>query len=257
MSLRRMVAWLETKTENYKATEEKDKTRLAEILMIKKFPTLQDGPYIKHPSYDSHLKTCSSNFGTYLASVYTKDKDRTWAIGDSITQFSKNKLTSVNPLMNMALAGMWVHHMKKLAEDIIPVMKVFHYTPNYILVGTPGGNNILWRQKANITIKQFIELLDYLRTEFPKAKIIVNDLPATINAYAISIKPYLTEGVFEWVKKDKNAVILLMIKKFTRTNQLLPKSDTSCEGIHLTPLGQVYYDEDIIEAKTTKNLFIA
>lgn len=241
MSLRVFVACVETKLECRKIQEQKDELRATELMMIKKYPVPQVGPFLPHPEYLAHLEECASNFRKYFLEGNTSG---VWGVGDSILAQSRYDLDMIDPRMNDALGGSWAHHIQKTVQDMRLFFKAVGFIPSAIVVGTPGGNNLLNRQEVNSVIGQSIEMLDCIRTSYPNAKLVVYGLPASIVAYLIQTRPVVHEAVRAWCKANR-AVFLEMEKRYVEDKHVLPAADASYDGVHLTPLGKLAFNADI------------
>jgi hypothetical protein len=247
--IRKMIAWIETKIKPKQSQKMKDQVRKLELAMILKYPEPVVGPFLDHPGYTPHLAKCVAYFNTYAKTRMEHDTDRTWMVGDSIAAQARDHLRSVIPLLNMALGGMWAHHMRRIILDISLIFKSAGFVPRHIVVGTPGGNNLLNRQTPDETARQFLDVLDLLRFRFPQSRIIVYGLPFTITAYIIQSRGVIDNAVMRWVRNDKNAVLLCLVKNFVKKNRILPKPDYSSDGVHMTPLGMIEFDDDIRRGK--------
>jgi hypothetical protein len=242
----------EIETLYYAKTYEKQKKNLQimDALMWIKFPTPQIGPFDPHPKYASHIEQCKKDFLSYVKNDMASDKDKTWGVGDSILGQSKNRIDSIKPKMNHALGGMWAHHMLQLVNDMAPLFKQYGYVPNNIVVGTPDGNAILTHQEINSVKEQCRILLNRIRELYPKARIIMYGLPATLVSYAILHYADYEKNLIDWGWVDSNSVLIPLIKGFVNKNHILPRADMSCDGVHLTPKGVILFGKLIEAGKT-------
>ena len=215
------------------------------------YPTPQIGPYIDHPNYDKHIKQSIVNFIDYTKRSMANDKNKIWGVGDSILAQARDYIDDViDPRLNMALGGMWAHHMLKLVNDMAPVFTVYGFVPKTIVVGTPDGNGMLMHQEIKSVIEQNTILLNRLRCLYPSARIIIYGLPMTIVDYVIQHFGEYDAALFMWMMKDINTVMLPLIKNFVQAYHILPKADWSSDGVHLTPKGYDYFGELIERGKS-------
>lgn len=249
MCIRYLRAWFATKTSGIKYQEARDSVRAMEQLILAKFPNPQVGPYLPHAGYPDHLKKCIANFTSFVKEGMPGD--HTIGIGDSILAGGKTWLDSLRDDCNFALGGMWIHHMLQMFNDMVPLWQAAKFTPRYILVGTPGGNNFLVHQEVTATMAQWLAFMNRIREVYPKetTRIIIYGLPASIVAYIIKIRPEVAQVCLDWTAKDGNASFLLLQKNFVENNHILPKSDATSDGVHLTPLGYLQYDKDVANGK--------
>src|SRR4030043_2479813 len=180
-------AYIQTKIDMAKYAGDKDKLRILELAMIKKIPVPVNGPFPEHPLYSDHLHDSFKSLIKYKNTIGFCSSD-TWGLGDSILACAREWLDSVHPLLNMALGGMRIDHMIQFVRDMYPVIRELEFNPEYIVVGSPGGNDLLQRYAVPGIIDRFKTLYNVIRSNFPKSKIIVYDLPQTIMAYVLQRK---------------------------------------------------------------------
>ncbi len=250
---KKMIAEIQTQIECKDYAKKKDSVRQAMILMDLKFKKPVDESYVPHDDYQDHLQECKASFVDYMQTSYTRDSVRILGIGDSILAQSKKDAQDVIDIrMNWALGGMRACHMLQLLKDMDSDITRYNYQPNFILVGTPGGNNLLQHQKIEVVKKECNILFDYIRKRFPKARIIMYGLPATCVDYAMIHYVEYTQNLFNWLGQDKNTVIIPLIKHFVAAWHVMMKADYSSDGVHLSPIGRLLF-VDLIERSTHKN----
>lgn len=250
---KKIIAEIQTQIECKDYAKKKDLVRQTMILMDLKFKQPTDELYVPHPAYESHLKQCKSDFANYMKNSYARDSVRILGIGDSILAQSKQDAKDIIDLrMNWALSGARACHMLQLLKDMDSDITKYNYQPNFILVGTPGGNNLLQHQKIEVVKKECNILFNYIRKRFPKARIIMYGLPATCVDYAMIHYIEYTQNLFNWLAQDKNTVIIPLIKHFVAAWHIMMKADYSSDGVHLSPIGRLLF-VDLIEKATKKN----
>lgn len=245
--LTRIVATAETAIEAKNYKKNKKDVRIAMLAMDAKFKEPTDESYLAHPSYQTHLEKCRKNFLDYMASDYQSDTKKILGIGDSILAQSIDDVGHVlDKRLNWALGGMRACHILQLLKDMDGIMRQYNFTPKYLLVGTPGGNNLLQHQKINVVINECNLLFDFVRKRFPTTKIILYNIPLTIVDYVIANYSAYTKNLVSWMIKDKNTVMIPFIKNFIAAWHIFMKANYSSDGVHLSPLGRAYF-ADLIE----------
>jgi hypothetical protein len=231
--------------------KKKDEVRDAMIAMDYKFRTPNTGPLVPHGDYPSHLINCQKNFIDYAKNKMKSDKDRTILFGDSIAAQAKDYISNVvDPRLNFALGGMRAGHMEQLLKDMLPLFKAANFVPNVIVVGTPDGNGLLQHYEIGIVKVACLSLFNALREAYPTARIICYGIPFTIVDYVIQHFKEYELNVYNWVRNDKNSVMLPLVHDFVETNHIMMKADYSSDGVHLTPKGQILLGGLIQRGKT-------
>ncbi len=247
---KRIIAEIQTSCEYKKYQANKDAIRKAMIELDLMFPNPTIEDYSPHPNYTEHFVKCNMNFLKYAASEMYSDSDKTLGIGDSIlNQCTQDIKDELNPLLNMSLGGMRPCHMLRLLKDMDGLFTKYSFIPKYIVVGTPGGNSLLIHREINDTISQCKILFDYIRKKFPTTKIILYSIPMTIVDYLISHIIEYNTALTNWMLQDKNAVMIPLIKVFVQEWHILPKADYSVDGVHLSPIGRLYFNDLIHRGK--------
>jgi hypothetical protein len=247
---KRIIAEIQTAIECKEYNKNKDDIRSAMILMDKKFkePTQED--YAPHPSYSAHLEKCKFNFIKYATSSMKYDTDRTIGIGDSILAQSINDVdTIIDPRLNWALGGMRACHMVQLMNDMEPLMKQYNFIPKNIVIGTPDGNGLLIHNEINCVKEQCKLALNKARSLSPNARIIIYGIPMTIVDYLIKNFIEYDMCLIDWMIKDNNAVMIPLIKHFVAAWHIFMKANESSDGVHLSPIGRLYFGDLIKRGK--------
>lgn len=253
MSLRKIIrnvlATIATMAMAPKQKAQRNQVKKAELIMLSTFPEPVVGPFLDHSKYEAHAQWCVDAFKQYLNSKeYTNVKRRAVLIGDSIGDFARSWLLSIDNRLNIARGGFWIHHMVRLYGMMSELWRLANFVPDAIIVETPGGNNLLCRQQVSNVIEQFVAFLNRIRADYPATRIIVGNLPSSIVMYVMESKPKITAALLDWVAADKNAVMLMFMKGYLATNKFLPKTAESAEGIHMTPLGSCRMDDEFERA---------
>ena len=248
-ALKWIWAWIYTQYEGVKYRKDKDKVRENAAMMKAKFPVPMNPPYPPadpalfppHTGYTAHLQKSIASLHGYKRGEYPVSM----GMMDSLLDMARGWIDAVPSKWNFSLGGMRTDHGIQFLDDILPVMRMVGFVPYFILLGSPGGNDLLQRYDVHGTISRFEILFNKIRAAFPLARICVYDLPQTIIDYMIVAKPIVTDAVKKIVLADGNATLLLLVQNFTKKNRALPKSDMSVEGVHMTALGMMYFNEDI------------
>lgn len=248
-------AWIQTLILAPGQKSKRAAVRATELALIKMYPEPVVGPFPDFPEYQSVLSERKQLFSDYLKSgSAAKSKYRPVMIGNSIGEGARKWMFSIDKRVNFCKSGFWIHHMQKLYTDMKPMWDGVGYNPDVFIVETPGGNNLLQRQEVNNVIEQFIDFLNLIRHDYPKARIIIGDLPSSIVNYIILNKPKVTQSICEWVMNDGNACVLLFVKRYVAKNKILPMNHVSLEGVHMTPLGSIILDDEVNNAMSNKSL---
>jgi hypothetical protein len=250
---KRIVAEIRTAIECKEYNKNKENTRIAMILMDKKYKEPTQENYTPHPYYAKHLEKCKSNFIKYVASDMKYDTDKTIGIGDSILAQSIDDVdTVINTKLNWALGGMRACHMVQLMNDMEPLMKQYNFIPNNIVIGTPDGNGLLVHNEINCVKEQCKIALNRARSLSPTSRIIIYGIPLTIVDYVIKNFIEYDMALIDWMLKDKNAVMIPLIKNFVQAWHIFMKADYSSDGVHLSPIGRCLFSDLIKKAKTAQ-----
>ena len=220
-----------------------------ELAMVKKYPVPPSGPLADFPDFDKCAEQYKSNFIKYITSDEVVPFPMV-SFGNSIGDFARGWLYAINTLLNFCKGGFWIHHMVKMYKYMKIVFDQYLFKPSFIFLETPGGNNLLWRQDVDYTIKQWIEFLNLVRSDYPDARIIIGDYPSSIDVYIIANKAKVTAAITDWMKTDKNCVLLLFIKNYVKSFHILPKTYETHEGVHMSPLGMIQMDDELMDAMT-------
>lgn len=248
--IRLVSAWLRTRAAEHKNHLIKNKLIKLEALMIlinRIHPVWHDGPYPMPTDYDKWLSQCKSMFCEYMNTRHIGDPVVVM-FGDSIADTARSELRSVPALLNFGRSGYLIQHMRQLFTDMVAYMYQNGIVPDVVVVGTPGGNNLLQRNTVACTITYWLEFLTFIRQTLASPRIVVYGLPQTLDIYVANVKAQMMEVTRKWVVGDGRASVLMLIHGFSHKNRVVPIDDMSCDGVHMTPLGQLQFDTDLYEA---------
>lgn len=200
---------------------------------------------MEHPSHRSRL-------GQFIGRLRGAPRSDTIAFGDSLLDMTRSRLRSVPDRMNFSISGTWAHHMAQMADDIRPelIREGRYQSVKYVVVGSLGGNPLLMRQPADVTITRSCAALDSIRRLFPGARIIVFGLPPTVSLYVNMNAIPFEAALYQWVLADRDAVLLPLQRHFAGSMGLFPRAAMSVDGVHFSERGAVEFDRLIERAKT-------
>ncbi len=208
----------------------------------------QPDPQIWTTEHPSHRK----RLGRFIERLRGAPWSDTVAFGDSLLDMTRSRLRSVPDRMNFSISGTWAHHMARMADDIRPelIREGRYQSVKYVVVGSLGGNPLLMRQPADVTITRSCAALDSIRRLYPGARIIVFGLPPTVSLYVNMNAIPFEAALYQWVLADRDAVLLPLQRRFAGSLGLFPRAAMSVDGVHFSERGAVEFDRLIERAKT-------
>lgn len=201
--------------------------------------------YPLRPDYSSFLDKYKHNIESIDRPVDTI------AYGDSILDFTRDKLTAIDNKLNFAVAGFGSPNMVKMALDLDDILTK-HLIKNqikYVVLGCFGGNPLLSHQDFELVKHEAKSAFLKLRTLYPTAKFIVYGLPPVYDIYATINAPTFELFMIDLAIKDGNAIFLPLQKKFAGLFGIFPKIEYSNDTVHLTGSGIIRFDELLNQAK--------
>ncbi|HOT46163.1 MAG TPA: hypothetical protein PLM53_15740 [Spirochaetota bacterium] len=187
----------------------------------------------------------------YIGDLRDAPRGDTIAFGDSLLDLTRTKLHSVPDRLNFSISGSWAHHMARMAADMRPALERAGIinSVRYVVVGSLGGNPLLMRQPADVTITHSLAALDAVRRLYPSARIIVFGIPPTVSTYVNITAVSFEAALYRWVRADRDAVLLPLQRKFAGWLGLYPKAVMSVDGVHFSGQGSLEFDRLIENGK--------
>ena len=203
----------------------------------------QFGP---HPGIPIAIQQAQHNIEEFY---HSGKKFTTIGFGDSILKLTQYSLTSVDPLLNFGLSGSGSPDFAAIAEALLPTLENFGYSqPDAVIVGTFGGNPLLSYQDFEYVRAEAKFAFQKIRSLFPYAKIIVYGIPPVFDDYATHYADEFNKFLLTLVVADGNACYVDLYFRFAGPlsiwpqMKMLPDTDTSSDGIHLTGKAIIEFD---------------
>lgn len=203
----------------------------------------QFGP---HPGIKLTVQQAQQNIEEFY---HSGKKFTTIGFGDSILKLTQYSLTSVDPLLNFGLSGSGSPDFAAIAEALLPTLENFGYSqPDAVIVGTFGGNPLLSYQDFEYVRAEAKFAFQKIRSLFPYAKIIVYGIPPVFDDYATHYADEFNKFLLTLVVADGNACYVDLYFRFAGPlsiwpqMKMLPDTDTSSDGIHLTGKAIIEFD---------------
>lgn len=220
------VGWLERwfnrrEYESYHATAKSVAVSSALAFAGKNEPTEP----AEHGSHKARL-------AQYAVQIEKLPRDRPLILnfGDSLTDLTRLWLTVFDFVG--AVSGSWSEHIAQMVREtraLIGTRPVFA-----IVVGTLGGNPLLFGEPIGPVIERARAALNEIRALYPHARILVYGLPPVYSLHATVHSWEFDRAMLEWVVQDRDAVFI-SLKRFGRGFLWLnPSFLWSSDGVHFT-----------------------
>ena len=228
---------------------EKTHTKMKDI-SIAKWVSLIDvqpkqGEYPLTPNYQSELKKRIDWIDSYKMSGVS---NHTLLIGDSLSDFTRKYLTSVDTRFNLALAGQGSSFYDSILRDTFSYLQGVNI--DYLIIEC-FGNELLSYFDVQVVKEHASRTFKLARGLYPNAKIILGGLPPVYDVYVNTVKIEFTNHLLTLVNNDSNSCLVLLEKHFAGTFGIFPKIDYSSDGVHFTGQGIIDYDNLLNQAKIT------
>lgn len=172
----------------------------------------------------------------------------TFLIGDSLSDFPRNDLSSVDTRLNFAKAGEATSYYIRILRDTHKALNGFDL--KYLIIEC-WGNELLAHFHIE-DVKQHVKsTLSLAREMYPNVKLIVGALPPVYDIYVNTVKTEFKEFLIDTVNQDSNATLVLFEKHFSGKFGIFPKVDYSSDGVHFSGKGIILYDDLLNKAKTS------
>lgn len=213
------------------------------VSLVDKQP--RQGEFPLTPTYRTELQKRLDWIDTYKKEGV---KNKTIIIGDSLSDFTRSKLTSCDTRFNLALAGQGSSFYDSILRDTFEKLQDVGIE-NVII--ECFGNELLGYFDLQTVKEHASRTFKLARSLYPNAKIIVGGLPPVYDIYVNTVKYDFTTFLGTLVGSDSNSCLIVLQKHFAGAFGIFPKIDYSADGVHFTGQGIIDYDNLLNEAKTT------
>ncbi len=173
----------------------------------------------------------------------------TFLVGDSLSDFTRKFLTTVDDRLNFAKAGEASSYYIQILKDTQRALKGFNI--KYLIIEC-WGNELLAHYSLEDVKAHVTNTLNLARAMYPNVKLIIGSLPPVYDVYVNTVKIEFTQHLIEFVNNDPNSTLVLFEKHFSGLFGIFPKIDYSSDGVHFSGKGILEYDALLNRAKETK-----
>lgn len=203
-------------------------------------------PQIYSSIRDKHIKNIE---------IFAKQnlKNQLVIVGDSLSDFTRQYLSSCHTELNLSLAGQASSYYINILNDTFEALKKVDV--KYLMIEC-WGNELLNYYELE-TVKQHVtETVKIARILYPNVKLILGGLPPVYDLYTNSVKIEFTKHLLDIANNDSNCTLILFEKHFSGMFGVFPKVDYSSDGVHFSGNGIILYDNLINRAKESKDKVI-
>lgn len=257
--IRKLYALLKTHLLSRKIRKAQKATKafsLAKFITQEGTPTRKSvGDPRQFPGIDTRIADFRNQIRDYAKSVgasKAKQKAVKIGVGNSLMDFLRGSSCQIDDRMNFGLAGACSPHMLYVMRAIAPMLAEAGLIVRALVIGCLKGNALLGHQEYDAAEADCKEALDGARGLWPGARIIVYGLPPVWDVYAMIYQETSRKKFEEWVQADADAVYLDILKRFAGRWGLYPTLEESLEGIHMTDVAKVGFDNMISDGLTAE-----
>lgn len=213
------------------------------------------GDYPLPPNFSDVLKTRLNWIQEFkqIQKTLPANVRNTILIMDSLADFTREQLTTVDRRLNLSLAGQAssfyeaiLHNTKSELEEI--------FVKN-VIIGC-WGNELLSYYDIETVKYHVARTINKARSMYPNSKLIIVGLPPVYDVYVNTVKVEFTNHLINLVNQDANACLVLLTKSFSGAFGIFPKIDYSSDGVHFSGDGIILFDRLLEQAKTTTEKII-
>jgi len=176
------------------------------------------------------------------------ESDDTVLVGDSLADFTREQLTTVDTRLNLALAGQASSFYDAILRDTYETLGGLNI--QYLIIEC-WGNELLSYYDIETVKFHVARTINRARLMYPSAKLILVGLPPTYDVYVNTVKIEFTNHLINLVNQDANACLVLLEKHFSGAFGIFPKLEYSSDGVHFSGNGILLFDKLLQQAKTT------
>lgn len=174
-------------------------------------------------------------------------------IGDSLADFTRKELTSVDTRLNFAMAGQASSFYDAILRDTAKALEGIEV--KYVIIECWGNELLSYFDLEDVKF-HVARTINKARSMYPNAKLIIAGLPPVYDVYVNTVKVEFTKHLMNLVNQDANATLILLEKHFAGAFGLLPKIEYSVDGVHFSGDGIILFDKLLDQAKTTNEKVI-
>lgn len=233
---------------------EKAHTTMKEISIAKWFMMTgiqpKKGDYPMPPNYGTQLLNrlgWIEDFKKFMDMLPERVR-HTILIMDSLSDFTRKELTSVDTRLNFAMAGQASSFYDAILRDTQKALEGIDV--RNIILGCWGNELLSYFDLEDVKF-HVARTINKARSMYPNAKLIIVGLPPVYDIYVNTVKVEFTEHLMNLVNQDSNACLVLLEKHFAGAFGVLPKIEYSSDGVHFSGDGIILFDRLLEQAKTT------
>jgi len=176
-----------------------------------------------------------------------KGKIDTIYVGDSLGDFTRDKLSAVEPEGNYCRSGDTWRGFKDVLDTVGMILGGKRSKIKTVFLGT-GGNNALQYQDVRSQNSEMTAAFNAVRKYFPCAKIVFIGFPPIYDVYANLCAPVVEQRMQTLADADGNASVIYL-HDFAGKWGILPTLEMSADGTHFSEYGAYEFDLKLLDAK--------
>lgn len=188
-----------------------------------------------------------------LQNLMPESKKHTVMIMDSLGDFTRKDLKSVDSRLNLSLGGTASSFYDAILQQT--KTELDKVGVKYLILGC-WGNELLSYYDIETVKFHVARTINKARSLYPDAKLIIVGLPPVYDVYVNTVKVEFTNHLINLVSQDANACLVLLEKHFSGAFGIFPKIDYSSDGVHFSGEGIILFDKLLEQAKRTTEKII-
>ena len=170
------------------------------------------------------------------------------AAGDSILNMGRESFTAFQNKANLGQSGAWHYQTWQIEQEALKILDSIYQGGREIVkaifLGTNAGNPLIAGQSYDVTLERCQELWNRTRAALPNAKIIIFTIPPTYSIWANAHRARFELDAWDWVSRDKNAVLVT----FKNFGGFVPSIVLGSDTVHLNERGKYRLNELFLRA---------
>lgn len=213
------------------------------------------GDYPLPPNYGTQLLLRLGWINDFkkFADMLPEKVKHTLLIGDSLSDFARKELTSVDTRLNLAMAGQASSFYDAILRDTAKALEGIEI--KYLIIECWGNELLSYFDLEDVKF-HVARTINKARSMYPNAKLIIAGLPPVYDVYVNTVKVEFTQHLMNLVNQDSNACLVLLEKHFAGAFGIFPKIEFSSDGVHFSGDGIILFDKLLEQAKTTNEKVI-
>lgn len=213
------------------------------------------GDYPLPPNYGTQLLLRLGWIDDFkkFADMLPEKVKHTLLIGDSLSDFARKELTSVDTRLNLAMAGQASSFYDAILRDTAKALEEIEI--KYLIIECWGNELLSYFDLEDVKF-HVARTINKARSMYPNAKLIIAGLPPVYDVYVNIVKVEFTQHLMNLVNQDSNACLVLLEKHFAGSFGIFPKIEFSSDGVHFSGDGIILFDKLLEQAKTTNEKVI-